>query len=178
MRPRGNNQHRDAGPRARVCARAFLFALALGLVASCQTTTDSLGFNLPLKPLTPPSAYPNPFKDRGHTDAEIATKINAAFMQLFHGDPTTNAIYVVPPGSSGIAYIHDVLHDDIRTEGIGLGMLIAVELGYRDELDNLWTYAKSMLRVSSGSAAGYFNSFCETHRDERDPAWIRSACSR
>ena len=160
MRPRGNNQPRDAGPRVRVCARAFLFALALGLVVSCQTT-DSLGFDLPLKPLTPPAAYPNPFKDRGHSDADIAAKINTAFMQLFHGDPTNEAIYVVPPGSSGIAYINDVLHNDKRTEGIGIGMLIAVELDHRDEFDNLWTYAKTMMRVTSGSAAGYFNSFCE-----------------
>jgi oligosaccharide reducing-end xylanase len=169
MRSRGDSQDGDTGPRvARVCARAFLFGLALGLVASCQTT-DSLGFNLPLKPLTPPGAYPNPFKDHGHSDADIAAKINTAFMQLFHGDPTTQAIYVIPPGSTGIAYIHDVLHDDIRTEGIGLGMLIAVELGYRDELDNLWTYAKSQLRVPSGPAAGYFNSFCDDYTGASGP---------
>jgi oligosaccharide reducing-end xylanase len=171
MRSRGDNQDRDTGPRvAGVCARAShlalalgRFALALGLVASCQKTTDSLGFDLPLKPLTPRLPYPTPFKDRGHSDADINAKINTAFMQLFHGDAMTEAIYVVPPGSTGIAYIHDVLHDDIRTEGIGLGMLIAVELDHRDEFDSLWTYAKTKLRVPSGAAAGYFNSFCDDY---------------
>lgn len=171
MRSRGNDQDRDTGPYvARVCTRAIhfalalgRFALALGLVASCQKTTDSLGFNLPLKPLTPPSAYPNPFKDHGHSDADITAKINTAFMQLFHGDAMAEAIYVIPSGSTGIAYIHDVLHDDIRTEGIGIGMLIAVELDHRDEFDNLWTYARSMLRIPSGPAAGYFSSFCDDY---------------
>ncbi len=163
----GTTPTRDAGPRVgRVCARAWLCTLALGLVASCGTTVDPIGYNsgagVPLRPLTPPAAaYPNPFRDRGHTDAEIATKISGAFMQLFHGVLATQPIYFPVPGSTDRAYIQDVFHNDVRTEGIGLGMLIAVELDHRDELDRLWTYAKSMLRVSSGSSTGYFNSFCE-----------------
>ena len=40
-------------------------------------------------------------------------------------------------------------------------MLIAVELDHRPELDSLWTFAKESLRVQSGSASGYFTSFCE-----------------
>jgi oligosaccharide reducing-end xylanase len=170
MRPRGHDSHRDAGPRVgHVCARAFLMALALGLIASCTTTADPLGYNsgpgLPLGPLTGPSSpYPNPFRDRGHSDAEITTKINGAFAQLFHGTSVDQPIYYtdgVDGAGNAIAHIQDVYHVDTRTEGIGLGMLIAVELDHRPELDSLWTFAKESLRVQSGSTSGYFTSSCE-----------------
>jgi oligosaccharide reducing-end xylanase len=49
----------------------------------------------------------------------------------------------------------------VRTEGLGLGMLIAVELGKQEEFDKLWTYAKRNNRVASGANEGYFNSYCD-----------------
>jgi oligosaccharide reducing-end xylanase len=68
---------------------------------------------------------------------------------------------VVLPGTNQ-AYIHDTFHDDIRTEGIGLAMIIAVQLDKRDEFDHLWRYAKAMLQITSGANKGYFTSRCET----------------
>ena len=175
MRPRGTPPTRDAGPRVtRACPRAWhfaralgWFALALGMVASCGSTIDSLGYDdaagLPLGPLKKKSSYPNPFRERGHSDADITNKINLAFASLFHGD-LNHTIYVsdgTDAEGNDLAHILDVFHNDVRTEGIGLGMLIAVELDHRDELDALWRFTKAMLRVQSGSRSGYFNSFCE-----------------
>jgi oligosaccharide reducing-end xylanase len=60
------------------------------------------------------------------------------------------------------AYVQDTLHDDIRTEGLGLGMMFLVQLDHQGEFDRLWTYAKENLRVDSGPNAGYFNSSCDT----------------
>ena len=73
-------------------------ALALGLIASCTTTADPIGYNagpgVPLRPLTgPPTPYPTPFHDRGHIDAEITAKIAGAFAQLFHGTGPDQPIY-------------------------------------------------------------------------------------
>jgi oligosaccharide reducing-end xylanase len=143
--------------RGRIC-------LALLLLAGCRTTVDSLGYNgsggIVLHPITGPAMYPNAFGDLlNKSDSDISTKINATFMQLFHGDAGTQAIYF--PVGTDQAYIQDILHGDVRTEGIGYGMLIAVELDKRDEHDRLWTYAKNTLQITSGAAAGYFNSFCE-----------------
>lgn len=131
---------------------------------------DSLGYDDPrdaapdapvLHPLTGPASYPNAFQDvLGKTPTEITAKISNAFDLLFHGDPTTQAIFFqVGPDQ---AYIRDTLHDDVRTEGIGYGMIIAVELGKRVEFDQLWRYAKSVAQYSSGSNAGYFSSSCDT----------------
>jgi oligosaccharide reducing-end xylanase len=143
-----------------------LLALVVAVSAGCYTTVDSLGYDAPggagIKHLSGPATYPNAFRDvLGKSDAEIAAKIAAAFAQLFHGDPTTQAIYYIPPGTDQ-AYIFDSLHGDIRTEGVGLAMIVAVQLDKRDEFDHLWRYAKGVLQVSAGAAEGYFTSSCDT----------------
>jgi endo-1,4-beta-D-glucanase Y len=63
------------------------------------------------------------------------------FGQLFHGDPSTEAIYFTTGADQ--AYILDIFHGDVRSEGLGFGMMIAVELGKRDEFDRLWRYTKA-----------------------------------
>jgi oligosaccharide reducing-end xylanase len=143
-----------------------MMGLALAVAfAACQPTVDTLGYNdaqgIVLHPMTPPDSYLNVFGEvLGKSDAEIAAKLAGAFQQLFHGDPATEAIYRAAPGPPDQAYIWDVLHDDVRTEGMGLGMLITVELDKRDEFDRLWTYAQVNLQEKSGAARGYFGSFC------------------
>jgi oligosaccharide reducing-end xylanase len=143
--------------------RGLVFLAALGL-AACSATTDSLGFNSTeskkLLPLTPPASYPNAFRDLlGQSDAAISAKINSTFNALFHGSPPF-AIYV--PVGTDQAYIEDTFHNNqIRTEGMGLGMMICVELDKRDEFDRLWTYAKEVIQTRTGPDAGYFPSFCD-----------------
>jgi oligosaccharide reducing-end xylanase len=147
-------------------------ASSLVLLASCGSTLDSLGCKerapapdggtvdpgLRLGALLRPESYPNAFRDLlGKSDDEIAAKIADTFDQLFHGDPTTEAIFV--PVGTDQAYIRDVLHDQVRTEGMGLGMLITVMLDKRDEFDRLWRYTKSM-QIVDGPAQGYFPSVC------------------
>ena len=140
-----------------------LLALA-ATVGACGATTDSLGYNSTesqtLLPLTPPASYPNLFRDLlGQTDAAISAKINSAFNTIFHGSP--NYVIYVPVGNDQ-AYIEDTYHNNqIRTEGIGLGMMICVELNKQDEFDKLWRYAKEVVQNQTGADAGYFPSFCD-----------------
>jgi oligosaccharide reducing-end xylanase len=136
----------------------------LALAAGCTSTVDSLGYNdqggIVLHPMTGPPAYPNAFRDLlGKSDPDIATKIATAFAQLFHGDAGTQAIYFTV--GTDQADVQDVFHGDVRTEGMGLGMIICVELDKRDEFDRLWRYAKATLAVADGAAKGYFNSQCQ-----------------
>ncbi len=134
-------------------------------VGACGATTDSLGYNntesKTLLPLTPPASYPNPFRDLlGQTDAAISAKLNNAFNTIFHGSPSY-AIYI--PVGTDQAYIEDTYHDnEIRTEGIGLGMMVCVEFNKQDEFDKLWRYAREVVQNQSGADAGYFPSFCDT----------------
>ncbi|HEY8925089.1 MAG TPA: glycosyl hydrolase family 8 [Polyangia bacterium] len=151
---------------------AWAFGLACG--AGCRSTVDSLGYDDVggidvLHPIKGPRSYPNAFKDIGKTDPDIQTKIDRAFAQLFHGDPSTQAIYVPVPGQADQAYIADTFHTDIRTEGIGLGMLIALQLDKRDEFDKLWTYAQAVPKQKDGASRGYFMSSCAMTASDKDP---------
>ena len=141
------------------------------LLASCRTTLDSLGCKarsssdgggvapaLKLAPLLGPASYPNAFRDLlGKSQDEITTKVSDTFTQLFHGDAANEAIFV--PVGTEQAYILDVLHGQVRSEGLGLGMIITVSLDKRDEFDRLWRYTKSV-QVADGPAQGYVPSFC------------------
>jgi oligosaccharide reducing-end xylanase len=144
-------------------ARCFAAFVAAVLVAGCGSTTDSLGYDdaepVGLRPLSRPASYPNPFRDLlGKTEAEVDARIESAFSQLFHGAPDTQAIYfAVGPDE---AEIRDILHADVRTEGVGFGMMVSVQLGRRDEFDRLWRRAKRTLRAT-GANAGYYESFCD-----------------
>jgi oligosaccharide reducing-end xylanase len=142
----------------------FAGGALLALGSACVSTTDSIGYNGPggvhLRGLERRPTYPNPFHDLGKTDAEIADKIAGAFASLFHGDPNLQAIYV--PIEPDQARIEDTLHLDVRTEGIGLAMMIAVELDKRTEFDRLWTYAATQKKQMQGARRGYFESSCDT----------------
>ena len=116
------------GTAAAVLALAFAFT-------GCGSTTDSIGYNGPegihLRQL-PRRPVMAPFREL-HTDAEIANKLANWFTQLFHGDMNTAAIYF--PIGADQANVQDILHDkQVRTEGIGLAMMIAVQLDKRIEL--------------------------------------------
>jgi oligosaccharide reducing-end xylanase len=150
-----------------------VLALA-GVLGACSPTVDSIGHGHdpetsatvvapqpPLVPLVGPVAYENPLHDLlGMTTKAIDKRLADTFQQLFYGDPDSEAIYFTMGDDE--AYIEDTYHDDVRSEGVGLGMLITVELNKRTEFDKLWRYAKEQLRIQTGSSAGYFNSYCDT----------------
>jgi oligosaccharide reducing-end xylanase len=111
--------------------------------------------------------YPNPFGVLGKTDAQISDKITQTFNQLFHGDPNSQAIYFEIGTEQ--ASIQDILHgSQVRTEGIGLAMMICVELDKRDEFDRLWNYATDLLEYKDGTRRGYFKSICDTAAGETE----------
>ena len=89
--------------------------------------------------------YPNLFADAGYPQAEIDAKVHAAFQQLFHGDPENEAVFY-PAGTNErgpLAYIHDVNNDDVRSEGLSYGMMIALQMDKKQEFDAIWNWAKT-----------------------------------
>jgi oligosaccharide reducing-end xylanase len=119
-----------------------------------------------LMPLAGRPSYPNPIGDLiGATEGEITERIEGAYQQLFHGEPAAEEpIYFVSEDDDTQAFIKDIFHNDIRTEGMGLAMLISVQLGKKEEFDKLWKYSKTHLLIPEGESyrAGYFDSFCDT----------------
>jgi len=73
--------------------------------------------------------------------------VDSAFQQLFHGDSASQAVYFAAGNSSNgpLAYITDIKHNDVRTEGLSYGMMIAVQLDKKTEFDALWNWSKTYL---------------------------------
>jgi len=115
-----------------------------------------------LHPVMKPASYPKPLQQvLGLSDATVTAKINAVYQQLFHGTQASQPIYYVSASDPTLAYIEDILHGQERTEGQGLGMMIAVELNQQSDFDHLWRFAKARMQVLTGPTAGYFNSYCD-----------------
>ena len=119
-------------------------------------------------PLTGPASYPNALSEvLGISATDISSRLEEVFEQLFHGDPATEALYFAAGDDQ--AYIQDILHGDVRTEGMGYGMLITVQLDKRTEFDRLWRYARAALEIKSGPNRGYYSSYCDTADASREP---------
>ena len=105
--------------------------------------------------------YRNLFAEAGHTEKEITAKIDGAFRQLFHGDTASQAVYFEAGSNADgpLAYVSDVPHHDIRSEGMSYGMMIAVQLNKKAEFDAIWNYAMTYmyLRSPEHPAEGYFS---------------------
>ncbi len=111
--------------------------------------------------------YRNLFAENGHSQEQIQEKVDSAFRQLFHGDPTNQTVYY-PAGinSNGpLAYITDIKHHDVRTEGLSYGMMIAVQMDKKAEFDALWNWSKTYLYQASPThpSGGFFSWQAKTN---------------
>ena len=147
-------------PSAALLVPAFAVALC-----ACSSTTDSLGYNgndlWPIS-INPERTTTNVFASwLGKTPAEIDAKITATWTQLFYGDNTQKIYYIID--GTDQAEIRDTFHGDIRTEGFGYAMMIAVQLDKRTEFDRMWTYVKSVLSYPmTDPSGGYYQSICDS----------------
>lgn len=101
--------------------------------------------------------YRNLFEEAGHARQEIRRKIDSAFQQLFHGDPATQTVYYEAGTNANgpLAFITDIKHRDVRSEGLSYGMIIAAQLNRKAEFDALWNWSKTYLYVSETNHPSY-----------------------
>lgn len=102
--------------------------------------------------------YRNLFREIGKSDAEIRAKVDGAWKQLFYGGDANQRVYY--PVGGDMAYIKDVGNNDVRTEGMSYGMMVAVQLNHKPEFDRLWKWAKTYMQYPSGPMKGYFAWQC------------------
>lgn len=101
--------------------------------------------------------YRDLFAEAGHSQTEIRQKVDAAFQQLFHGNLTNETVYYEAGSNSNglLAFITDIKHRDVRTEGLSYGMMIAVQLNKKTEFDALWNWSKTYLYVTETNHPSY-----------------------
>lgn len=98
--------------------------------------------------------YRNMFKEvLGKTDAEVNSKVNAAFQHFFYGTDNQKLYYEV---GTDMAYIRDVANGDVRSEGMSYGLMICVQLDKQEEFNKLWRWTKTYMQHSGGTLDGFF----------------------
>jgi oligosaccharide reducing-end xylanase len=109
--------------------------------------------------------YRNLFREMlGKSDAEIQAKLDAAWQQLFYGNKDTQRVYY--PVGDDMAYIEDIGNNDVRTEGMSYGMMIAVQLNKKPEFDRLWKWTKTFMYQKDGPYKGYFAWHCKPNGEQ------------
>lgn len=103
----------------------------------------------------------------GKSETEVGAKLDAAWQQLFYGDDKNQRVYF--PVGDDLAYIADIGSNDVRSEGMSYGMMIAVQLNHRAEFDRLWKWANKYMRHDSGPRRGYFAWQCKYDGTQLDP---------
>jgi len=103
----------------------------------------------------------------GKSEAELDAKIAAAWQHFFQGNDQTQRIYY--PVGADMAYIADIGNNDVRSEGISYGMMLAVQLDKQEEFNRLWKWAYTHMRHADGPRRGYFAWQCKFDGTIIDP---------
>ncbi|HXU05376.1 MAG TPA: glycosyl hydrolase family 8 [Polyangia bacterium] len=124
-----------------------------GVAGSAGGSSGTAGSVMGCRPA--PTTYRNLFTEvLGKSASDVDAKVNAAFQQLFHGTGDQPIYYEFMTDE---AYLLDVVHNDVRSEGVSYGMMIAVQLDKKAEFDRLWRFAVKRMRQSSGFFAWQLN---------------------
>ena len=122
--------------------------------------------SFPIPPTTGAVAsgnYRNVFLERGlWTQTQIDAKVQTSWDRLFDPNASENyrIYYEVSTDNGPGAYILDSGNNDVRSEGMSYGMMMAVQMNDKNMFDRLWTWAKTyMYRTTntSNNNRGYFN---------------------
>ena len=122
---------------------AFVALLVFSLTASAAEPAGAVASG----------QYRNLFKEYlGKSDAEIALRLQTTAQQIFQGNPDTERLYYEVPGE--MAYVPDINNNDVRSEGLSYGMMIAVQMDRKQEFDQIWKFAKHYMWHPDGHYKG------------------------
>ncbi len=104
----------------------------------------------------------------GKSHTEIDAKIGNAFRLLFFGDDQNQRVYY--PVEPDMGYMLDINNNDVRTEGMSYGMMIAVQRNEKSVFDRIWKWAKTHMQHQSGERKDYFAWHCRRDGTQLSPA--------
>ena len=129
------------------------------LMKGTKTEIDYIGFGMMpwAQGAMKSGKYRNLLAEMGYSQTAIDAKLQEAFNGLFTGK---NKVYFEVGDS--MAYISDIKNNDVRTEGMSYGMMIAVQWDKKEMFDRLWRWAKKYMQHQKGQRKGYFRWSCKT----------------
>lgn len=101
----------------------------------------------------------------GKSSAEIDAKLDAAWKHFFAGNDEQRIYF---PVGNDRAYIADIGNNDVRSEGMSYGLMIAVQLDRQAEFDRLWQWTVTHMRHADGPRQGYFAWHCKFSGEKLD----------
>src|SRR6185369_17244835 len=96
----------------------------------------------------------------GRTQSDVDQKVTTAVNRFFGigtSEPATPTAasgyrcYYELPQDPSMAFIWAADSDDVRSEGMSYGMMIAVQMNLHDEFDRLWKFAKTYMQFPGNS---------------------------
>jgi oligosaccharide reducing-end xylanase len=107
----------------------------------------------------PTGKYRNLFAELGKSARDVDAKLSDAYQRLFHGSADEALMFDAGRNERGpLGYIHDIGNDDVRSEGMSYGMMIAVQCDRKNDFDALWNWSKTYMQVNRAAhpVSGYF----------------------
>ncbi len=101
--------------------------------------------------------YRNLLAEMGYKQKDIDKRLEEVFSNLFE---SAQKIYFETGDS--MAYISDIKNNDVRSEGMSYGMMVAVQLDKKEMFDRLWRWSKHYMQHQEGAMKGYFRWSCRT----------------
>ena len=113
--------------------------------------------------------YRNVFAELGYSQEEITKKLEDAFQTVFYGSDDERFFHKV---GDDMGYFEDTGNNDARTEGMSYGMMMCVQMGWKEEFDRFWKWARTYMYNTEGYNKGYFGWSCKTtgERNSDGPA--------
>lgn len=145
----------------------LLIILFITTSMSCSSNQKETGLTPWDKGAFETKEYRNLLSEAGYEQQEIDARLKEVWFNLFEGE---NKIYFEVEDS--LAYMTDAKNEDVRTEGMSYGMMIAVQFDKKDMFDRLWRWSKKYMQHHSGSREGYFAWSCKVDgtRNSQGPA--------
>lgn len=91
--------------------------------------------------------------DYGYPQIEINKKVASCWHTLFEGKKSERIYFEV---GDDMGYITDTGNNDVRTEGMSYGMMMAVQMDKKEVFDRLWKWARTYMYLDDGYCKGYF----------------------
>ncbi|SER50838.1 reducing-end-xylose releasing exo-oligoxylanase [Gracilibacillus ureilyticus] len=102
--------------------------------------------------------YRNLINDYGYKKDEINNRVKETWNKLFTSNCPETQIFFQTDNNMG--YMLDTGNNDVRTEGMSYGMMMAVQMDEKDIFDQLWLWTKTFMYMEEGENAGYFAWSC------------------
>jgi oligosaccharide reducing-end xylanase len=146
----------SAGGKGSVATGGTIAAGGASVGTSAGGTSTAGGSSV-----TDPHGTPNLFATvLGKSQAEVDTKVTTAVNRFFGigtGESSTptaasgyRCFYELPQDPS-MGFIWAADSNDIRSEGMSYGMMIAVQMDMKAEFDKLWKFAKTYMQYPAGT---------------------------